>query len=217
MQLPAAQIGQVSHLQHNHYDPAKFWLRQDAGRLVNKYRQRVMLVPEDFIVSYQAALEDEVGDAAAEIMYRCGHEWGKVDIAGFEKRFQEEFGRTTAEAPSQMVLETWWWPLQASGWGAWSYDFSQLKDGLIFVDLFDSAVAKSVGNIGKVVCHYYAGLFAAVFSHIARNDLSGLEIQCYSMGEDFCKFLIGASKRINAAQFWAREGASAKEIIARLG
>jgi len=216
MQLPAARVGQTTHLQHNHYDAEKFWLREGAGRLLNRYRQRVMLVPEDFIVSYQLALEDEVGDAAAEIMYRCGYEWGKADIRGFEKRFEEEFGRKMSEAHSQMALETWWWPLQAAGWGAWSYDFSQLKDGLIFVDLFDSAVAKSVGNIGKVVCHYYAGMFAAAFGHIARNELSGLEIQCYSMGEEFCKFLLGSSKRINAAQFWAREGATAKEIIARL-
>jgi hypothetical protein len=36
------------------------------------------------------------------------------------------------------------------------------------------------------------------------------------MGEDFCKFLIAASKRVNAAQFWAREGATAQEIIAKL-
>ncbi len=216
MQLPAAQIGQKSYPQHNHYDPAKFWLRDDAGRLHNRYLQRVMLVPEDFIVSFQLALEEEVGEAAAELMYRCGYEWGRSDIIGFEKRFQEEFGRTMGEAHSQLALETWWWPLQAAGWGSWSYDFSQLKEGLIFVDLFDSAVAKSVGNIGKVACHYYAGLFAAVFGQIARTELSGLEIQCYSMGEEFCKFLIGSAKRINAAQFWAREGASAKEIIARL-
>lgn len=217
IQLPGAQIGAVSYAQHNHYDPSKFWLRDGMGRIMNRYRQRLMLVPEDFIVSYQLALEDEVGDAAAEIMYRCGQEWGKADIIGFEKRFAEEFGRPMKEAPSQMVLETWWWPLQATGWGAWKYDFAQVKEGLIFVDLFDSVVAKSVGNIGKVVCHYYAGLFAAVFSHIAGAELSGLEIQCYSMGEEFCKFLIGASKRINAAQFWAREGATAKEIISRLG
>ena len=86
----------------------------------------------------------------------------------------------------------------------------------MFVDLFDSAVARSIGNVGKVVCHYYAGLFAAVFSHIARRELSGIEIQCYSMGEEYCKFLIGAAKRISAAQFWTREGATAQEIIQRL-
>lgn len=215
IQLPSAQIGSVTHPLHNHYDPAKFWLRE-GGVLLNRYRQRTMLVPEDFIVSFQLAMEDELGEAAADVMYRCGYEWGKRDFAAFEKRYVEEFGRATGDSHAQQVLETWWWPLQAAGWGSWAYDLSQLKEGLIFVDLRDSAVAKSIGRIEKVVCHYYAGLFAASFGHIARAELSGLEIQCYSMGEEFCKFLIGSSKRINAAQFWSREGATAKEIIDRL-
>ena len=216
LELPIAKIGQSTHLQHNHYDPAKFWRREGTGRLQNVYQQRMMLVPEDFITGFQLALEEEVGDAAAEIMYRCGYAWGKADMASFEPRFAAEFGQPMAQAHSHMVLETWWWPLQASGWGAWAYDMSQMKEGLLFVDLYDSAVAKSIGNIGKVVCHYYAGMFAAVFGYIARSELSGLEIQCYSMGEEYCKFLIGSSKRINAAQFWVREGATAKEIITRL-
>jgi hypothetical protein len=59
-------------------------------------------------------------------------------------------------------------------------------------------------------------MFAAVFSYFSKRELGGVEIQCYSMGEDFCKFLIAASKRVNAAQFWAREGATAQEIIAKL-
>lgn len=216
MQFPRATIAETSHLLHNHYAPEKFFIKNERGRLINRYDQRMMLVPEDFIVSYQLALEEEVGEAAAEILYRCGFEWGRADISGFLKRFAEEFGKPMTDAHSGMALETWWWPLQASGWGTWSYDLTQLKDGLIFVDLYDSAVAKSIGNIGKVACHYYAGMFAAVFGVLSNNELSGIEIQCYSMGEDFCKFLIGASKRINAAQFWVREGATASEIIARL-
>ncbi|MGB1276258.1 MAG: V4R domain-containing protein, partial [Nannocystaceae bacterium] len=82
--------------------------------------------------------------------------------------------------------------------------------------LYDSAVAQSIGNIGKVACHYYAGLFSAIFGFLAKRELSAIEIQCYSMGEDFCKFVIGSSKRINAAQFWVQEGARAQEVIARL-
>ena len=201
---------------HNVYEPWKFYSNDEAGRLVNRYKQRAMLVTEDFIVGCQAALEEEVGDAAGEIMYRCGYEWGKQDIAAFDKRMQEEFKRPIEEMVFGMMLETWWWPLQVAGWGAWKYDLTNKSQGIIFVDLYDSAVAKSVGNVGKVVCHYYAGMFAAVFGHLARYDLSGIEIQCYSMGEESCKFLIGSSKRINAAQFWVREGASAKDIIAKL-
>lgn len=215
-QLNEAQAtGRVKAL-HNYYYPDRFFVRNDQGRLTTTYGNRAMLVSEDLIVGFQTALEEEVGDAAAEIMYRCGLEWGHCDMKAFEKRFPNEFGRSLDDASLGMMLETWWWPLQVSGWGAWAFDLSHRREGLIFVDLFDSAVAKSIGNVGKVVCHFYAGMFAAVFSAFARRDLSGIEIQCYSTGEDFCKFLIGSSKRINAAQFWVAEGASAREVMDRL-
>lgn len=201
---------------HNHYEPHKFLFSPQLGRLVNKYEQRAMIVTEDLIAGFNLALEEEVGDAASEIMYRCGYEWGKEDIESFCRNMEVEFGRSVDKMYLGMVLETWWWPWQVSGWGAWKYDLSHKKEGLIFVDIFHSAVAESAGNLGKVVCHYYAGMFAAVFSKFAKKELGSIEIQCYSMGEDFCKFLIGSSKRINASQFWVREGASAQEIIDRL-
>ncbi len=216
IELPKVNIQKAVYEQHNYYQLDKFVHNDGLGKLVNKYKQRMMWVSEDFIAGFQMAISDEVGDAAGEIMYRCGYEWGLRDIQGFEKRFSEEFGKPIAEMVFGMVLETWWWPLQAAGWGGWQYDLSHRQEGLIFINLFDSAVAKSIGNVGKVVCHYYAGMFAAVFSHLARRELSGIEIQCYSMGEDFCKFLIGSAKRINAAQFWVREGATAQEVISRL-
>ena len=218
MDLPNVDINELtgSTKLHNYYRASRFLRREAEGRLTNAYGQRLMLVTEDFIVGYQVALEEEVGDAAGEIMYRCGFEWGRQDIVGFEQRFTEEFGMGVNDAKFGMMLETWWWPLQAAGWGAWRYDLSHRKEGLVFVDLFDSAVARSLGNVGKVVCHYYAGLFAAVFGHLARRELSGIEIQCYSMGEEYCKFLIGSSKRINSAQFWVAEGATAQEIVSRL-
>ena len=149
-------------------------------------------------------------------MYRCGLEWGKRDFASFARDYEAEFGAPLKSAPIEYVLTQWWWPLQTAGWGSFDFDLSRRADDLIFVDLFESAIAKSVGNIGKVACHYYAGLFASVFTEFVGYELSGIEIQCYSMGEEFCKFLIGSSKRINAAQFWVREGATANEVIARL-
>lgn len=216
MQLNQVKVAGRATRLHNYYRPDRFFSRDNQGTLRTAYGNRAMLVSEDLIVGFQAALQEEVGDAAAEIMYRCGLEWGRNDMKGFSERFPEEFGRTMNDASLGVLLETWWWPLQVSGWGAWSFDLSHRKEGLIFVDLYESAVAKSIGNVGKVVCHFYAGMFASAFSAFAGRELSGIEIQCYSTGEEFCKFLIGSSKRINAAQFWVEEGASAAEIMARL-
>ena len=36
------------------------------------------------------------------------------------------------------------------------------------------------------------------------------------MGNDCCKFLIGGEERVNSAEFWRREGATADEIMNKL-
>ena len=153
MDLFTAKIDRETHTLHNIYRRDRFFDRRADGELRNRLGQRMMLVSEDFIVGYQVALEEELGDAASDIMYRCGFEWGRQDIRAFAKRYVDEFGTKINQANFGSMLETWWWPFQASGWGAWRYDLSHRKEGLIYVDLFDSAVAKSVGNIGKVACH----------------------------------------------------------------
>lgn len=203
--------------QHNHYTDDRFF-QHDArrGTLTNVYGQRVIRVSEDFVVAVLGGLEDEVGDAAGEIMYKCGYEWGMEDMKSFSRRIQAEFETQMNKLSMGMMLETWWWPLQIEGWGGWRYDFRQGKQGLIFIDLFESAVAQSLGNVGKVVCYFYAGLFAAVFGVLAKRPLACIEIQCYAMGEDYCKFLISTDKRVNAAQFWRNEGATAKDILKKL-
>ena len=202
---------------HNHYTDEQFF-RHDPkkGVLTNAYGQRVVRVSEDFLVAVLGGLEDELGDAAGEIMYKCGYEWGIEDMSSFCPRVQAEFEVALNKMSMGLLLETWWWPLQIEGWGGWNYDLRQGKQGLIFIDLYESAVAQSLGNVGKVVCYFYAGLFAAVFSVLARRNLSGIEIQCYSMGEDYCKFLIATDKRVNAAAFWRQEGATFKDIMRKL-
>ncbi|MGF1583012.1 MAG: V4R domain-containing protein [Gemmataceae bacterium] len=204
-------------IKHNHYTDEEFF-RHDptTGTLRNVYGQRMIRVSEDFMVGMLGGLEEEVGDAAGEIMYKCGYEWGLEDMKSFSSRVQAQFNMAMNKMATGALLETWWWPLQIEGWGGWSYDFRQGKQGLIFIDLYESAMAQSLGDIGKVVCYFYAGLFSAVFSVLARRELSCIEIQCYSMGEDYCKFLISTSKRVNAAAFWRNEGATSQDIMKKL-
>lgn len=199
---------------HNYYTLDDFTHPGRAGEILDRYRKRLVYVNEDFIVGLQKGLEEEVDDVAQIIMYKCGYEWALEDMKNFEKRFAEEFEWSSIRKMNfNMVLESWWWPLQANGWGSWDFDFSHKKQGLIFIDLFDSAIAKSIGYVGKVACHFYAGLFAGAFTYLSQKELSGIEIQCYSMGEEYCKFLLGTQKKVDAADFWVQEGATASEIL----
>jgi len=210
-------IGQQP-VKHNYFNLEDFF-RFDAraGTVMTRNGQRAHHVTEDFIIGLQAGLDDEVGDAGAVVLYKCGFQWGVADIKSFEANMHKEYGRDVMAMNLQFVMEEWWWPLQTMGWGSWEIDFASKKEqGLIIVNLYDSVVAKSLGEVGKPVCYLYAGLFAGVLTHLARRALAGIEIQCYAMGATYCRFLVGSEKRINAVEFWLEEGANASDVLGRL-
>lgn len=205
-----------STLRKCHYSSAQFFkFDMENGRIEDYNRQRNILVGEDFIISLLKGLEHEVGEAAGWLLYQIGYDWGKQDAVLFQSWFKEFYGLTLETSNLAFAMETWWWPYTAQGWGAWSPNLSSLESGFVYVDLFDSAVAKSLGYMGKPVCHLYAGLLAGFFSVAFSQELSSTEIQCYAMGNDFCRFLVGSSERIQAAEFWFTSGANAIEIAQR--
>jgi uncharacterized protein len=202
---------------HNHYSFHDFFqFDPDQGTLTDWNGAQNLLTTEDFIIGMVKGLEEEVGDSAAAIMYTIGCEWGQKDAFFFEKWFEKEFDRGMRKANLRFLLETWWWPFAAQGWGRWEVDMGDRRQGFMFINIFDSAVARTLGNVGKPVCYIYAGLFAGFFTELVRKPLSCIEIQCYSMGELYCKFLLGGQERIDAASFWMNEGATAKDIEKRL-
>jgi uncharacterized protein len=202
---------------HNHYSFDTFFkFDADRGTLVDWNGSQGFLTSEDFILGLIEGLEEEVGEASAAVMYTIGCEWGLRDSMVFEKWFEKEFGKGIRQVNLMFLLETWWWPYTAQGWGRWEVDMSDRQKGFMFINLFDSALARTLGDVGKPVCHLYAGLFAGFFTELVKKQLSCIEIQCYSMGESYCKFLVGGQDRIDAASFWMNEGATAKDITYRL-
>lgn len=202
---------------HNHYGFRDFFqFDPDQGTITDWNGSQNVFATEDFIIGLVEGLEEEVGDASAATMYTIGCEWGQKDAFFFEKWFEKEFDRSMRQANLLFLLETWWWPFTSQGWGRWEVDMGDRKQGFLFINIFDSAVARTLGDVGKPVCYLYAGLFAGFFTEMVKKQLSCIEIQCYSMGETYCKFLLGGQDRIDAASFWLNEGATAKDIEKRL-
>jgi uncharacterized protein len=201
----------------HHYDLNNFFsFNSDQGTITDWNLGRNMLVTEDFIVGLMAGLEEEVGSASSVVMYKIGEEWGKRDANFFQGWFEKEYERTIRQSSLTFALEAWWWPFATQGWGNWDVDLSEQKNGFMFINIFDSAVARTLGDVGKPVCHLYAGMFAGFFTGLVKKDLSCIEIQCYAMGETYCKFLLGKHDKIDAASFWQTEGASARDIEKRM-
>ena len=209
--LPMKSLWNAVH--YSRYTFFKFDMKQ--GEIMDYHQHRNILAGEEFIVSLLKGLEHEVGESAGWLLYMIGQNWGKQDAIAFADWFKEYYDLTLKTSNLEFAMETWWWPLTAQGWGTWKLDMKSLKEGFIFVDLFDSAVAKTLGNVGKPVCHLYAGLLAGFFSVVFEKNLNSTEVQCYAMGNDFCRFLVGSEKRIRATEFWISSGATATDIEKR--
>jgi len=201
----------------SHFSLQDFFIPNPEQGVISDWNgMRNVLTSEDFIIGLQEGLEEEVGEASAAVMYTIGCEWGKKDAEFFAQWFEKDFNRSIRQTNLPFLLETWWWPFAAQGWGRWSIDMTDRKQGFMFISIYDSAVARTLGDVGKPVCHLYAGLFSGFFTSLVNKNLNCIEIQCYSMGENFCKFLLGGSDRIDAASFWLNEGATSRDIERQL-
>ncbi|MEM9302476.1 MAG: V4R domain-containing protein [Pseudomonadota bacterium] len=206
---------------HNYYTPEEYFHEDPSeGSIYLRDGQRAVKVNESFINGLHLGIEQEIGESSGLLMYRCGQEWALQDMKRFNNRMRQEYGsgkREIWDMNPRFVWETWWWPLTVTGFGGWSLDLSFVDKGITLVEIRNSAVAKSMKLVGRPVCNLYAGLFAGAFSFYNRTELESIEVQCYAMGNDVCKFLVSDEKRVNAAQFWREEGAGAQEIMENLG
>src|SRR5262245_40266543 len=181
---PLADPAGPPHGRRNYYNDDDFF-RADPlrGTVRDVYGRRLVRVADDFLAALAAALEQEVGDAAGDILYRLGRRWGAETMRALAARAPREFGVESVEQMHMNVLlETWRWPLTAAGWGTWRYDFRRARQGLPVVELWNSAAAMALGRAGRPVCHLYAGLFAACFGHLAGRELVGVELECAGVG-----------------------------------
>ncbi len=204
---------------HHHYCLEDFFSFDTGnGSIADWNESRNALTTEDFIIGLIEGLEAEVGNASGVVLYQIGKQWGLKDAEFFRHWFYKEYEykEELNKLNLAYVLEAWWWPFTSQGWGNWDVDMSEQKNGFMFVNIYDSAVARTLGDVGKPVCHIYAGLLAGFFTNLVKKPLNCIEIQCYSMGETYCKFLLGKQDRVDAASFWQSEGATAKDIEKRL-
>jgi uncharacterized protein len=188
------------------------------GAVHDAVGRRLVRASVDWLAGLSIALAG-VGANVDTVMYKLGRRWGDADFRAFAERAPREFGVAGLEQMHfQVMLESWRWPLTAAGWGTWQYDFRRARVGLPVVNLSNSvlcAVAELNGD-RKPACHLYAGLFGAVFTALAKRELSALELQCAATGADGCRILVASASRISTATMLRDEGMLAEDILERL-
>jgi predicted hydrocarbon binding protein len=192
-------------------DLATGTLRQSEG-------SRCAALSLDFVQHLHFTLLDQFSDAAQDVLYRAGYEWGLQTMLQANQRHGAKPGAPDFwQLPPAGVFESWWQPLREGGWGAVTLDLSRLPRHVIVAELQNSAVAAALEGTDQPVCHYYAGLLAGGASYFRRAELHAVEIECRAMGHPSCRFIIGSGADIDAAEGARQQGTAAAEIVRRLG
>lgn len=171
----------------------------------------------DFVQQFHFTLLEQFGDAAQDVLYRSGYEWGLQSMLQLSAKMNSAGASKFWERDSTELFRRWWEPLQEDGWGAAAFDFSRLGRGVMLVVLQHSAVAAALEGTDQPVCHFYAGLFGGAASFFQRVERHAVEIECRALGHAACRFVIGAAPDIDAAEAARQQGASAAAILQKLG
>ena len=190
--------------------PAEGALRQPDG-------QRAALVPPTFLADLQNSLQQDFGDTTHHILYCTGFDWSLRDMVGLGQRLRGQLGSGSPDLwqmDAKSVLEAWWAPLAAAGWGTCT--FSTLPAGLLLAEIQNSAPAVAAVRAATPACHLSAGLIAGALSFHERGERHAVEVQCAALGHTTCQFIAGASPHIDVVEKWQQQNLPADEIHRRI-
>ena len=182
--------------------------------------QRVAVLPAIFLPQLTADLLAPLGDHTRHALYKFGYEWALQDLVRLSRQLADEFGGGANldlwQMDAKFVLDRWWAPLRASGWGAMTLDLASLSRGFAFVELRHSLVAPHSPGATQPTCHLYAGLFAGALSFFERVERHAIEFQCAALGEPSCRFAVGPGPQMDEVESWRQQRVAPDEIRRRL-
>jgi hypothetical protein len=201
---------------HSYYSRDQF-LFFDAckGTIQTVYGQRAFLTTGNFFRSLVEVLAGHGDSRVDELLEKIGRNWSEAMFRDLVPRVEQEFEIQFDKMSLGMVIQTWWWPMRACGWGDCHVDLRHSRKGLVRIEVRESALVRAMGQVGRPICSWYAGMFAGIFSKLARRELSAVEVSCAAAGADRCVFLVGNPARIRDARQARDEGSSVETIIER--
>jgi uncharacterized protein len=201
---------------HAHYSADQFFQTDvAAGTVHNVYGQRALRASNYFLRALIESLDEQTPARKGELLYRIGRAWGERIMAEFAPRIAQEYEVEFEKLGIGMMLESWWWPLRAGGWGTCCFRFDRARSGIVSVQLNGSAAADGVRS-ETVACDLYAGLFAAAFSRLAHRELTCVELECAAKGGPHCTFVVAAPSRAKNAIACRDEGANVEQILEKI-
>jgi uncharacterized protein len=143
------------------------------------------------LAALRAALIRDAGPAAAAYLQEAGYAGGETLFASF----RHWLSTRGLDEPEELGLEEFEQQASAyfrdAGWG--SLKIGSLRDAVATLDSPDWGEADPDAGLDHPGCHLSTGMFADFFGRIADAQIAVLEVECRSMGDPRCRFLLGNS------------------------
>ncbi len=147
---------------------------------------RTVAMPVEFLTALRGSLEDASASLGPELLRDAGYYAGTALYESFGTWLSRrgEYGPESLEDARFVALVSEFFA--AAGWGEIS--IVQLSEAVIAIDAESWSEADDAGG----GCLVSTGLFSGFFGRLADAPIAVLEVECRSLGDARCRFLLGS-------------------------
>lgn len=168
-------------------------------------------VTRESLLALCASLLKDVGPEAASYLQNAGYAGGATLFDAFSNWL---LGRGLGTPES---LDTTEFAARATeffgelGWG--SLELGTLQSAVATIDSSDWAEADAGMALDFPGCHLTTGMFADFFGRLAGDSLAVMEVECRSMGNERCRFLVGSAELMQHVYDAMSEGLDYEQAV----
>jgi len=166
----------------------------------------------DAMTALRNALLRDTGPSAAAYLQEAGYAGGGALFDAF-RQWLAGRGRGTPESLSvegfQREATEFF---RQAGWG--SLYVGALHDAVATLDSGDWAEATPEQPLEQPFCHLTSGMFADFFGRVADAPLAVMEVECRTVGDARCRFLLGSTEVMQQVYEGMAAGRPYEEAVA---
>jgi photoactive yellow protein len=165
----------------------------------DELERRIVEAPAPLFAALRATCDKLAPETWSVFATEWGVAWGRRAAVDLEMTALSRWNKTLREVPMSEVATLFADTLAEQGWGRLVFDFAQMTDGLLSIEVYRSALAEAAPPRGtnrrSPACHLLAGFLGGLLSHVAQRRLLGREIACAASGPGPCEFVIVSATR----------------------
>lgn len=171
----------------------------------------LVAITRESLLTLRTALFRDLGVNAAALLQEAGYAGGEALLDAFARWLASRGLPAPESLPSSEFAARASEFLRSAGWG--SIEVGTLESAAT-IDSSDWAEADPAHPMEFPGCYYSAGLLTDLFGRIIGEPVAVMEVECRSMGNDRCRFLIGAADTMQRVYDAMGEGQSYEQALA---